>query len=119
MSAFTYPGPHCQQACISCHTLLSARRLKRLTEVVLSKGILIELNDFRQEHDISWHIFHQWIIQLKGDVNLAYLKVSMSRLNKKRAELIRNKEHTKLEELMKQQHFSSPKKADCEADSYI
>ena len=97
MATFAYPGPHCKQVGILCDTLLSSRKLK-LTKVALIKGVVSELNDFRKENDISWDIFHQWIVQLKGedDVNLASLKVSLSRLDKKRAELKRNKEHSKL-----------------------
>ena len=52
--------------------------------------------------------FTSGFVQLKGDdINLASLKVSLSRLDKKRAELKRNKEHSKLEELMSKEHFSS------------
>ena len=111
MAAFAYPGPHCEQVGIFCDTLLSSckLKLKKLTKGALTKGVLSELNDFRKENDISWDIFHQWIVQLKGedDINLASLKVSLSRLDKKRAELKRNKEHSKLEELMSKEHFSS------------
>ena len=111
MATFAYPGPHCKQVGILCDTLLSSRKLKlkKLTKGALTKGVLSELNDFRKENDISWDIFHHWIVQLKGedDINLASLKVSLSRLDKKRAELKRNKEHSKLEELMSKQHFPS------------
>ena len=79
MAAFAYPGPHCEQVGIFCDTLLSSRKLKlkKLTKGALTKGVLSELNDFRKENDISWDIFHQWIVQLKGedDINLASLKV--------------------------------------------
>ena len=97
MAAFAYPGPHCKQVGIFCDTLLSSHNLKlnKLTKGALTKGVLSELNDFRKENDISWDIFHRWIVQLKGedDINLASLKVSLSRLDKKRTELKRNKEH--------------------------
>ena len=116
MATFAYPGPHCQEAGIRCDVLLSVRKLKKLTRGILTKGMVCELNDFRKESDIPWHTFHQWIIQLTGeDVNLSSLKVSISRLNKKRTELVRNKEHTKLNELMHKQHFSSSKKVDDKA----
>jgi hypothetical protein len=109
MATFAYPGPHCKEVGILCDTLLSSDKLKlkKLTKGALTKGVLSELNDFRKENDISWDICYQWIVQLKGedDINLASLKVSLSRLDKKRAELKRNKEHSKLEELMSKQHF--------------
>ena len=100
MATFAYPGPHCKQVGILCDTLLSSRKLKlkKLTKGALTKGVVSELNDFRKENDISWD---QWIVH----INLASLKVSLSRLDKKRAELKRNKEHSKLEELMSKQHF--------------
>ena len=85
MATFAYPGPHCKLAGIQvCDTLLSAHKLKKLTKGNLTKGVLSELNDFRKEHDISWSIFHQWIVQLKfirgeDDINLVSLKVSLSR----------------------------------------
>ena len=71
----------CKQVGIFCDTLLSSRKLKlkKLTKGALTKGVLSELNDFRKENDISWDIFHQWIVQLKeDDINLASLKVSLS-----------------------------------------
>ena len=113
MATFAYPGPRCKQVGILCDTLLSSCelhvKLKKLPNGALTKGVLIELGDFRKDNDISWEVFCQWIVQLKGedDINLASLKVSLSRLNKKRAKLKRNKEHSKLEELMSKQHFSS------------
>ena len=89
MATFAYPGPHCKQAVILCDMLLSTHKLKRLTKGTLTKGVLSELNDFRKEHDISWLDFHRWIVQLKGEdgVSLLSLKVSISLLDKKRAEL--------------------------------
>ena len=119
MATFAYPGPHCKQVGILCDTLLSCKlKLKKLAKEALTKGVLSELNDFRKENDISWETFHQWVIQLKGedDVNLASLKVSLSRLDKKRAELKRNKELSKLEELMSKQHFTS---SQCHVTEYM
>ena len=109
MATFVYPGPPCEQVGILCDTLLSSRKvkLKKLNKGALTKVVLSGLNDFRKENDISWDIFHQWIVHLKGedDIKLASLKVSLSRLDKKRAALKRNKEHSKLEELISKQHF--------------
>ena len=72
---FVYPGPHCKQVGILCDTLLSSckLKLKKLTEEALARGVLSELNDFRKENDTSWHVFHQQIVQLKGedDINVA------------------------------------------------
>ena len=119
MATFAYPGPHCKQVGILCDTLLSCKlKLKKLAKEALTKGVLSELNDFCKENDISWETFHQWIIQLKGedDVNLASLKVSLSRLDKKRAELKRNNELSKLEELMSKQHFTS---SQCHVTEYV
>ena len=61
---------------------------------------------------------HQWIIQLKGedDINLASLKVSLPKLDKKRVELKRYKELSKLKELMSKQHFTS---SQCHVTEYV
>ena len=88
-ATFAYSGPHCEQVGILYVTLLSSRNLRK--ELSGTKGVLSELNDFRKENDIAWDIFHQWIVHLKGedDINLESLKVSLFRLDKKRAELKR------------------------------
>ena len=86
MATIAYPRPHCKKVGILCDTLPSCKlKLKKLAKEALTKGVLPELNNFRKENDISWETFHQWIIQLKGedDVNLASLKVSLSRLTRR------------------------------------
>ena len=77
MASFAYPGPHCKQAGILCDTLVSARKQKKFSKGTLTKGVLLELNDFCKEHDISWDLFHQWIGG-EEEINLSSLKVSIS-----------------------------------------
>ena len=112
MATSAYLGPYCEQAGISANSLLSESQsmLSELAEEEVTKGLMLELNDFRKEQNISWDTFYTWITQLRAGkkTNLASLKATLCRLGKKCAELRRNKEHTKLEALLSKQHFGVP-----------
>ena len=77
--------------------LLGADELPVLSQVEdLTKGVVYELNLFRQKHDISWKQFEEWLMKLvcKHTVEFPSLKtltVSVMRTMEKRSKLKRNK----------------------------
>ena len=98
-------GVHCRQAGICEEDLVTANQPK-LTKPV-SKGVAYELNIYRKKNEYSWNIFYEWLEQLSCEAlpPLATVRVSISRLQKKRSELSRNKRHNEIEELFQEPFF--------------
>ena len=76
--------------------LIDDEELPTLT--CLTKGIVYELSLLRKAYNISWSQFYDWAKALGG----ASFKVTVGRIEKKRAELSRNKKHDELERLFLQ-----------------
>ena len=70
----------------------------------LSKGIIVELNDFHKEKKMLWDKFYQWVTELCYDASMSPsisdLKVSLDRFDSKRRSLHRNKQQSLLYDLM-------------------
>ena len=97
MDPISYPGPYCEALAITEDALLGADELPVLSQVEdLTKGVVYELNLFRQKHDISWKQFEEWLMKLvcKHTVEFPFLKtltVSVMRVMEERSKLKRNK----------------------------
>ena len=97
MDPISYPGPYCEALAITEDALLGADELPVLSQVEdLTKGVVYELNLFRQKHDISWKQFEEWLMKLvcKHTVEFPSLKtltVSVMRVMEERSKLKRNK----------------------------
>ena len=109
MAALNYPGPFCSQSGILTDALMSITTpLPVLSEDELSKGVVLELNDFRRRSSISWEQFHCWLRQLCPALvlpSLPAVKVRINRIETKLKELRRNKQHDKLHELSSESFF--------------
>ena len=72
----------------------------------LTKGIVYELSLLRKAYyNIPWSQFYDWAKELCGGsiaTTFSSFKVMVGRLEKKRAELSRNKKHDELEQLLLQ-----------------
>ena len=97
MDPISYPGPYCEALAITEDALLGADELPVLSQVEdLTKGVVYEINLFRQKHDISWKQFEEWLMKLvcKHTVEFPSLKtltVSVMRVMEERSKLKRNK----------------------------
>ena len=97
MDSISYPGPYYEALVITEDALLGADELPVLSQVEdLTKGVVYELNLFRQKHDISWKQFEEWLMKLvcKHTVEFPSLKtltVSVMRVMEERSKLKRNK----------------------------
>ena len=98
----SWPGEHCKNAEESL-LAVDNRTLPKLTEP-LTKGIVLELSIFRKKHDVSWIAFYDWLGRMStvGLPSLPTLKALISRVEKKRSELSRNKQYLKLQSLLKE-----------------
>ena len=96
-------GSHCREAGICEGALIEheGQRILKLSRPV-TKGIVYELNIFRLQYGYSWNVFYEWLNDLSREQlpSLAAIKVSISRLQKKRSELSRNKKHGEFEKLL-------------------
>ena len=99
----SWPGEHCKNANICEESLLAVddRAFPKLTEP-LTKGIVLELSIFRKKHDVSWIAFYNWLGRMStvGLPSLPTLKALISRVEKKRSKLSRNKQHLKRQSLL-------------------
>lgn len=96
MDSISYPGPFCESLAITEDGLLGTDELPVLSQAEdLTKGVVYELNLFRQKHDISWEQFEEWIKKLFHKhikfPSLKALRVSVMRLTEERNKLKRNK----------------------------
>jgi len=97
MDSISYPGPFCESLAITEDGLLGTDELPVLSQAEdLTKGVVYELNLFRQKHDISWEQFEEWIKKLFHKHNIKFpslkaLRVSVMRLTEERNKLKRNK----------------------------
>ena len=64
MDPISYPGPYCEALAITEDALLGADELPVLSQVDLTKGVVYELNLFRQMRDIPWKQFEEWLMKL-------------------------------------------------------
>ena len=86
-------GEYCEGIGISKANLQDTSLLPTLSSDMLTKGIVFELNKYRICNSHSWNDLYTWLTKLCGcnpPSTLASVKAALSRLNKKRAELIRN-----------------------------
>ena len=112
-----YPGEHSRKVGLTVACLIDDGELPQLT--CLSKGIVYELSLLRKSYNISWSQFYDWIKALHGGsiaITFGSFKVMVGRLEKKRAELSRNKKHDELEHLLfqpfsMQQEYTSSEEA--------
>ncbi len=105
MATLNYPGPFCEHAGILCDVLTSnSSDLPVLSEDDIIKGIALELSQFQVEYNLSWENFYGWITRLYPGPSIlptaSTLKVSVTRLQCKVKELKRNKNHSKLRDIM-------------------
>ena len=95
-------GEHCEKLGITVLDLEDGS-LPILSNEELTKGIMIELNNFRRNNGNSWNEYYAWITRLCGCVpssNLPSVKAALSRINKKQSELLRNKHLQQLKEIL-------------------
>ena len=97
-----YPGEHSRNVGLTVACLIDDEELPTLT--CLTKGIVYELSLLRKAYNISWSQFYDWAKALGGGsiATFASFKVTVGRIEKKRAELSRNKKHDELERLFLQ-----------------
>jgi len=79
---------------------------------MITKGVVFELNKYRSSSLCSWNDFYGWLTKLCDGTppsTLSSVKASLSRLSKKRAEMIRNKCADQLNELLKMPFFRQQK----------
>ena len=97
-----YPGEHSRKVGLTVACLIDDGELPQLT--CLTKGIVYELSLLRKAYNISWSQFYDWAKALRGGsiATFGSFKVMVGRLEKKRAELSRNKKHDELEHLLLQ-----------------
>ena len=100
-------GKHCTKVGITEEVLLSEFSKKKLRKP-LTKGIVFELNAYRVKHSYSWNVFYEWLSAYspKRLPSQAVVRASISRLQKRKAELSRNKKHDDIDKLF-QQPFAS------------
>ena len=99
-----YPGEHSRKVGLTVACLIDeVEDLPQLT--CLTKGIVYELSLLRKAYNIPWCQFYDWAKALCGGsvaTTFSSFKVMVGRLEKKRAELSRNKKHDELEHLLLQ-----------------
>ena len=104
-------GPFCSQASIIEASIIN-RSFPKLSGGP-KNGVVVELNEYRERHGISWVDFYDWIYQLCDDDTqlcaLPTFKVYIGRLEKKMLTMKRNKQHEKMHLLM-DELFSHKKK---------
>ena len=104
-------GEFCQETGVSVDALATGL-LPKIQD--LKKGLIHELNAYRKAHDVSWKDYYGWIEQMCENPailpTLETFKVYVGRLEKKRSELLRNKNQNELMLLMAQP-FCCTKKA--------
>ena len=95
-------GPFCIQASITEASIIN-RSLPKLNGGP-KNGVVVELNEYRKRHGISWADFYDWMYQMYDDdaqvCALPMFKVYVGRLEKKMLTLKRNKQHEKMQVLM-------------------
>ena len=100
--ASEYPGEHCKQVGLTVACLMNDT-VPQVTN--LTKGIIYELSLLRKAHDIPWSNFYEWAKALCGGsiaFSFGAFKVAVGRLERKKAELSRNKKHIELQDLFLQ-----------------
>ena len=105
-------GEYCEDVGISIANLQDISLLPALSSDMLTKGVVFELNKYRSSNSHSWNDLYTWLIKLYGCTppsTLASVKAALSRLNKKRVELIRNKHSDQVNQIFKQPFFPQPK----------
>ena len=105
-------GEYCEDIGISTASLQDISLLPALSSNMLTKGVVFELNKYRSSNSHSWNDLYTWLTKLCGCTppsNLPSVKAALSRLNKKRAELIRNKHSDQVKQIFKQPFFPQPK----------
>ena len=97
-----YPSEHSRRVglTIACLVGESEEELPKL--ICLTKGIVYELSLLRKS--IPWSQFYDWAKTLCGEpfATFSSFKVMVGRLEKKKAELSRNKKHDEFEQLLLQ-----------------
>ena len=105
-------GEYCDDIGISIANLQDVSLLPTLSSDMLTKGVVFELNKYRSNNSHSWNDLYTWLTKLCGCTppsTLASVKTALSKLNKKRAELIRNKCSDQVNQIFKQPFFPQPK----------
>lgn len=86
--------------------------LPALSSDILTKGVVFELNKYRSTNSHPWNDLYTWLTKLCGCTppsSLPSVKAALYRLNKKRAELIRNKHSDQINQIFMQPFFPQPK----------
>ena len=101
-------GVYCRQEDIFEESLTGDNVLSKLSKPI-SKGIACELNVFRKKHGFSWDVLYDWLKQLSQEPlpPLATIRTSISRIEKKRSELSRNKQRVRIQEMLQAPLFSA------------
>ena len=88
-----YPGEHSRNVGFTVACLIDDEELPTLT--CLTKRIVYELSLLRKAYNISWSRFYDWAKAVSGGsiATFASFKVTGGQIEKKRAELSRNKKH--------------------------
>ena len=105
-------GECCEDIGISIANLQDVSLLPTLSSDMLTKGVVFELNKYRSSSSHLWNDLYTWLTKLCGCTppsTLGSVKAALSRLNKKRAELIRNKHIDQVSQIFKQPFFPQRK----------
>jgi len=103
-------GEYCEDIGISIANLQDISLLPALSSDMLTKGVVFELNKYRSSNSHSWNYLYAWLTKLCSCTppsTLPSVKAALSRLNKKRAELICNKHSDQVNQIFKQPFFTT------------
>ena len=93
-----YPGEYCHKIGLTTENFNAGKHACQVADI--QRGVIYELSCMRKRLSIPWVVFFENVESLtdsRFNVSFSCFKVMVGRLEKKRAELARNKRHEELE----------------------